>query len=85
MTIKIRKQIYLEPAQETILKQMSGASGLSEAELIRQAIERHIRHLQQPARDRQAWEIERDYIMQRMIEGSQNGGRSWRREDLYER
>ena len=43
MATKIRKQIYIEPAQETFLKQVTTQTGVSEAELIRQAIDQHIK------------------------------------------
>lgn len=39
---KIRKQIYLDPAQEALLKRLAGATGLAEADLIRQALDRHL-------------------------------------------
>ena len=36
----VRKQIYIEERYERLLKRISKARGVSEAELIRQAIER---------------------------------------------
>ena len=43
MVTKIRKQIYIEPAQEILLKQITTQTGISEAELIRRAIDQHIK------------------------------------------
>jgi hypothetical protein len=40
MTEMVRKQIYIEERHERLLKRISKARGVSEAELIRQAIER---------------------------------------------
>ena len=85
MPVKVRKQIYLEPAQETQLKQIAGASGVPEAELIRQAIDRYLHRPQFPRRDRRAWAAERAYLDQLVASGAVPGGRAWRREDLYER
>lgn len=39
MALKMRKQIYIEPEQENLLKQLAQQAGLSEAELIRRALE----------------------------------------------
>jgi len=38
----IRKQIYIQKRQDALLKRLSQARGLSEAEIIRQAIEREV-------------------------------------------
>jgi len=38
-----------------------------------------------PRRDLSAWQEERDFINQLIQQGPLPGGRSWRREDLYER
>ena len=40
MAEMVRKQIYIEERHERLLKRISKARGVSEAELIRQAIER---------------------------------------------
>ena len=82
----IRKQVYIEPEQDELLKRRSKELGVSEAALIRQAIDRlHLgaadgRSL--PAR--QAWEEELAYIRQRMQLRVPQTGRSWTREELYE-
>jgi hypothetical protein len=44
MATMVRKQECIEPRQEMLLKRLSRARGVSEAELIRQAIGRHIGH-----------------------------------------
>ncbi len=85
MATKIRKQIYLEPDQETLLKQLSRTSGVTEADLIRQAIDRHILGGQPSRRDLRAWEAEHAYIAGLIAQGSVEGARRWRREDIYER
>ncbi|HMO58876.1 MAG TPA: CopG family transcriptional regulator [Roseiflexaceae bacterium] len=85
MPVKVRKQIYLDPAQESMLKRIAGATGVSEAEIIRQAIDRHLQHVLPPRRDRRAWAAERAYLAELVALGPVAGSRSWRREDLYER
>ena len=42
MTHMLRKQIYIPKRQQVILKRLAKARGLSEAEIIRQAIEREV-------------------------------------------
>lgn len=85
MAPKVRKQIYLDPEQEAILKQVAKDTGVSEAEVIRQAIERYSKALTYPQRDLSAWEQERAFIQKLIDRGPVSGKRTWRREDLYER
>lgn len=85
MTGKVRKQIYIESYQETMLKQLVKETGISEAEIIRQAIDQHTRLFQLPKRDRSAWEKERLFISNLIQQGPIPGRRTWRREDLHER
>lgn len=84
MTSKVRKQIYIAPDQETILKQLVKETGISEAKIIRQAINQHVQSMQSPQRDFGAWEREQRFIQQLTDQGPVLGGRTWRREDLYE-
>jgi hypothetical protein len=85
MATRIRKQIYIESNQEALLKRLSNERGISEAEIIRQAITQHISKRQAPFRDPGAWAAEREYITKLIEQGSVAGKRTWRREDLYER
>lgn len=85
MVAKVRKQIYIEPYQEIILKRLARDTGVSEAELIRQAIDHQAQLLQYPAQDLAAWEEEKLFIQQLIAQGDVSGGRTWQREDLYER
>jgi len=82
-TKKVRKQIYLEARQEQLLKQLVQETGATEAELIRQAIDRHTGSFS-PQRDMRAWEEEQAFIERLMQEGPARGGRTWKREDLHE-
>lgn len=85
MTTKVRKQIYIEPQQETTLKQLAEQTGVSEEEIVRQAIDNHLRSLRRSRPDLEAWERIRAFIDQRMQQGPVPGKRAWRREDLYDR
>lgn len=81
---KIRKQIYLEPDQEVKLKELANTLQTSEAELIRQAIDAHVGALRR-RHNRKAWDEEMAFIREWMKQGPVPGGRTWRREDLYDR
>lgn len=81
-----RRQIYIQERQNRMLKRLARASGLSEAGVIRQAIERHIHTGCQSARpDPEAWERARDFMLSLHARGPLRGRkRDWKREDLYE-
>lgn len=83
----IRKQIYIEPQQEKRLKQLSREQGVTEAELIRQAIDQaqaSETNLGNVLLSTEAWEREKVFIRKLMAKGCVTGGRRWRREELYE-
>lgn len=85
MMPKVRKQIYIDPIQEDSLKQLAKDTGVSEAEIIRQAIDRHTQSSLFPQQsDLQAWKQEKVFIEHLIEQGSVPGQRTWRREDLYE-
>lgn len=85
MATKVRKQIYIEPYQDNMLKRVANETGISEAEFIRQAIDFQA-HLFLPAKtDQAAWAKEKVFITELIGQGPVTGGRSWQREDLYER
>jgi post-segregation antitoxin (ccd killing protein) len=83
----VRKQIVIEPEQERALEERAKALGVSQSALIRQAIERLLEDAAEEQQRREAWEAieegwrqaDRDGI------GSGSGGRTWTREELYER
>ena len=81
----IRKQIYLEAAQEKALKRLARRTHRPEAEIIRAALDLHMEEAAGAQRRRAAWRAVDSFIGQRIASGSVSGSRSWRREDLYER
>ncbi|RPF49397.1 hypothetical protein EDD75_0207 [Thermodesulfitimonas autotrophica] len=83
----IRKQIYIAPHQEALLKRKARALGLAEAELVRQALEKHLCAGESIRPNPDAWEAEKRFIRSRMklAQGGTRKERHWRREELYDR
>ena len=81
MATMVRKQIYIKKQQDATLKRKARELGTSEAELIRQAIDRQISFRLKP--DRSRWRKERAYIEKLIAQGPVPGRRTWRREDAY--
>lgn len=79
----IRKQLYIEPHQDALLKKRARLEGVTEAELVRRALEAHLGRVS-TRKDPAAWEKEKAFIAGRRGAG-RGGRRSWRREDLYDR
>ncbi len=86
MAQMVRKQIYVQKRQDTLLKKMARLLKVSEAELIREAIDRQIvqgaTHPVQP--DHEAWE--RAHKLMRALHAKgpiPKRPRQWTREDLY--
>jgi hypothetical protein len=87
MTHMVRKQIYIEPRHEELIKRLAGRWGVSEAELIRQAIDQQISsgRLQSVPPDRISWEQAYQFMMDLYAKGPLTGqARDWSRKDLYE-
>ena len=85
MTAMIRKQIYLKPRQEELLKRVAAETGHSEAELIRQALDSWSESVEERRRALAAWEAERAFIESLIAQGPVPGGRNWTREELHDR
>ncbi len=84
MAQMIRKQVYIEPMQDTILKKRSRMLGITEAEVIRRAIDTQVVLMHSRLRDQEAWEREKAFIAERMAGGPVSEGRKFRLEDAYE-
>lgn len=78
----IRKQIYIAPQQNKMLKRLARQTHKTEAEIIRDAIEDYAL---QAARRKEAWRQIEATIEQRMKLPAVEAARSWKREDLYDR
>jgi predicted DNA-binding protein len=84
MAQMIRKQVYIEPEQEAQLKQWAEAKGKTEAEIVREALDRWLEDEAQRQEAEAAWAEERTFIEARIAEGPVAGARTWTREELYE-
>ena len=84
MAQMIRKQVYIEPMQDTVLKKRSRMLGITEAEVIRRAIDTQVVLMHSRLRDQEAWEREKAFIAERMAGDRVSEGRKFRREDAYE-
>ncbi len=82
---KVRKQVYLELRQDALIKQISEMSGVSEAEVIRQALDSHLVGLRQNRQNLELWVQEKSFIQDVKARPRLPNLRDWRREDLYER
>ena len=87
MTQMVRKQVYIRKRQRIALKRMARAQGVSEAELIRQAIDQQLSHsvVQAFTSNPKAWARARRFMLAlRAREPLTNQPRAWKRDDLYE-
>lgn len=82
----VRKQVYIEPYQETRLKARARLLGVTEAELIRQGIDSVLSGAGPAARrDLDAWAMAVAIMRRRLALPPLPGKRDWKREDAYER
>lgn len=83
----IRKQIYLGQRQQVAVKRLARAEGVSEAEIIRQAIDRQEGQsaFDPPPPDPAAREALFQFLSELRARGPVSGRmRKWKREDAYE-
>jgi CO/xanthine dehydrogenase Mo-binding subunit len=80
----IRKQVYIEPIHEANLKKQAKMLGITEAEVIRRAIDRSMALLAPGVLDLSAWEREKAFIAKRMAGKPLAVGRKFSREEAYE-
>lgn len=84
MARMVRKQIYIEPEQDRLLKRRARELGVTESDLIRGGIDQVARaHAGLPL-DRMAWEEELTFIRERARIQELGSTRGWTREDLYQ-
>ncbi len=86
MTQMIRKQIYIQKRQQVLLKRLARRRGVSEAEVIRQAIDQQVQsaaHQPLPP-DPQALEVVIQFALERRKLGSASEPYQWQREDAYQ-
>ncbi len=79
----VRKQIYLEAAQDALLKRLAAARHVSEATIIRESVAQYAASLRRAPLDRAAWERQQQRIARSIAKGPLPGRRTWRRAELY--
>jgi hypothetical protein len=84
MADMVRKQVYIEPRQDKLLKRWAEETGESEAEIFRRALDRWFASEQQRREAQSAWEQVLAFVQQRADRGAVSGGRTWTREELYQ-
>lgn len=82
----VRKQIYIQKSQEERLKRAAEARGISEAEIIRRALENELKRAgYRLAYDNEAWKrLEAAIKKMDKLPPVPQKKRDWKREDLYE-
>jgi hypothetical protein len=84
MARMVRKQIYIEPKQDALLKRRAKELGVTESDLIRRGIDQVDRaHAGLPL-DRTAWEEELTFIRERARIQELGRTRGWTRDELYQ-
>lgn len=87
MTQMIRKQVYIQKRQQLLLRRLARARGLTEAEIIRQAIDQQVsgRRVRAQPPDPEAWEKALAFMRSLQAQGPvADQPRRWTREELYE-
>jgi hypothetical protein len=67
MSRMVRKQIYLQPEQDALLKQGADELGISAADLIRRCLNDMRRHGGKPLVDWRAWRDELGFLQARAV------------------
>lgn len=85
MTAMVRKQIYIPRRQDILIKRLSETKGLSEAEIIRQAIEREINRelFDIDTSAKSAWDEIMQFIEERKASAEPGEPVQWNREEIY--
>jgi hypothetical protein len=86
MAAMVRKQIYIQRRQEAMLKRLARTLGVSEAALLRQALDDRMSGGSRTARAQpDAWEQARRFMLALHARGPIPGRpRTWTRDALYE-
>ena len=85
MARMVRKQIVLEPEQERALAARAELLGVSQSELVRQAIDRLLEETEAAARREAAWKALQAIWERADRDGVNSGPITWTREELHER
>jgi len=81
----VRKQVYIEPRHERLLKTRAKQLGVTEAELIRRSLEQTLTAPGIVRSDSKAWGAFMRSVRRRMRLRVAPAPRTWTRDDLYDR
>ena len=84
MSDLVRKQFYITRSQDRQLKEKAKEYGMSEAELVRKALDLQISKISLPREPAAVWKKEVEFIKELMGKGTVRGQRNWKRDDLYD-
>lgn len=86
MSDLIRKQLYITRSQEKMLKIKAKEMGLTEAEIVREAIDKAAYRVEYPRNSVEKWQEELSFINERIANRQvDQKKRTWKRKDLYDR
>jgi hypothetical protein len=80
----VRKQVYIEPRQDALLKQRAEILGVTEAELIRRGIDEVTAATADYDDRMKAWDEMKQYIREHRSFEVPQTERGWTREEIYE-
>jgi len=80
----VRKQVYIEPRQDALLKQRAKILGVTEAELIRRGIDEVTAATANYDDRMKAWDEMKQYIREHRSMEVPQTERGWTREEIYE-
>jgi hypothetical protein len=86
MSGMVRKDVYIHRRQQILLRRLSQARGVSESEIVRQAIDREATTTGTPPAlpDRAAWKEILDFAEARKALGADGERYEWKREGAHE-
>ncbi len=82
----IRKQLYLERRQDRFLKRLSRQTGKTEAEIVREVLDRYAEETASEKERLRVWEEQKAFISDWIAQGPvPPTDRKWNREDAHDR
>lgn len=84
MARMVRKQFYITPEQNRLLKERAKALGVSEAELRRRGVEEASQRAELADSRSDTWEKEMEFIRERARLQDLGRKRGWTRDELYD-
>ena len=84
MSDLVRKQLYITRLQDMQLKERAKEYGVTEAELVRKALDLQLNRVGFSKEPVSTWQKELAFVEEWINKGRVKGLRSWKRDDLYE-